>query len=178
MKKEHLILAVFAAAAIIHLLPHPDNITPVGALALLAGAYLRDRWMLALPLPLLFLGHSLAGYFAPLVMASIYGGFLCHAWIGRLCLRRQRTPQRLAAAWLGGALAFWFITNSAVWVAGHGDFYPQTLAGYLSCLAAGLPFLLRSLLGDLLYILPFFGLIELAGRASASSPALKRYLAA
>ena len=142
--------------------------------------------MLALPLPALFAGHALAGFFTPLVMASVYLGFLCHAWVGRLLLqgKGKRSPARLGAAWLGGALAFWFITNSAVWVAGHGDAYPNTLAGYLECLAKGLPFLLRSLLGDLLYAGCFFCLIEVGGRTatgkgkSAADAWLGRYLAA
>jgi hypothetical protein len=38
-----LVSAIFAAA-ILRLVPHPPNFTPIGAMALFSGAYLGRRW--------------------------------------------------------------------------------------------------------------------------------------
>ena len=182
MKKEHLIIAVFAVAALLHLLPHPANVSPVGALALLSGAYLRRRWMLLLPLPILLAGHALAGFFFLPMMLAVYLGFLCQAGIGRFYLLRKKTVAGIAAAWLFGAGVFWLITNSVVWAVGHGEaaaqLYPHTWAGYTACMANGLPFLARALAGNLLYLALFFSLIEVAGGKDAMrGGASHRYLA-
>ena len=162
MKKERLIIIVFAIAALLHWLPHPANVSPVGALALLSGAYLRQLWMLLLPLPVLLVGHILAGFFDPPIMLAVYAAFLLQAGIGRWFLLRRKTITGLAVAWLLGAGAFWWVTNSAVWAVGHGIEYAHTWGGYLACMANGLPFLARTLAGNLIYIALFFSLIEFA----------------
>ena len=39
------ILAAILVAAVLRLVPHPPNFTPIGAIALFAGAQLGRRWL-------------------------------------------------------------------------------------------------------------------------------------
>ncbi len=176
MKKEPLILIAFAITTLVHLLPHPYNFSPVGAFALLSGAYLADKRLLALPLAVLLISDTMNGFYALLVMVFVYLGFFGASLVGRGLLMPKRTPMRVGGACLAGALVFYLISNTGAWL----HYYPITLAGYLDCMVNGLPFLLRSLAGDLVYAGLLFTMIEVLGRQTApeSRGIAHRYLAA
>ena len=73
--------------------------------------------------------------------------------MGRWLLSARRGVPRLAGATLLGALTFWTISNLGNWWL----FYPHDGAGLLANYASALPYLLRSLLGDALYVALLFG---------------------
>ena len=145
-------------AALCRALPHPFNVTPVGAIGLFAGAKLPGRIAWAVPLLALLAGDLFLGFYDPVVMAGVYLGMALSALFGRWLLRRQRSLGRFAAAAGGASLTFFLVSNFGVWLAsGHGG-YPHTWAGLLTCYAMGVPFLWRTLLGDGLYTFVLFGL--------------------
>ena len=142
---------------LVQLLPHPYNFSPVGAFALLAGAYSTDRRLLVLPLLVLLVSDILNGFYALLVMGFVYAGFFAASLVGRGLLLPRRTPLRVLGACVAGALVFYFISNSGVWLAfstsnlesaAVTNLYPRTLAGYVECMYNGLPFLRTTLLGQ------------------------------
>ncbi len=158
------------------------NLTPVGALALFAGARLRSRWGCLVPLavmalsdlllvrPLADLGMRAFSWGTPL----IYAAFLAYAVLGRTLVGRSFSPLRIGGAAVLGAVVFFLLTNFAVWLLGDGLTYPKTWAGLLECYAMGIPFyrqgtapfFLYTLGGDLFYSGVFFGLYALALHAA------------
>lgn len=163
------VLGLIFLAALVRLLPHLPNVTPVGAIALFGGAYIGRSWYWLLPIATLVVSDWLIGWYSPLVMGGVYFGFIAAALIGRLLLwQRVRWPRVLGAVGVG-ALTFWIISNFAVWLA-H---YPPTLAGLSACYVNALPFLGLSLMGDLIYSLLLFGLFRIA--ISDSKPDLYCY---
>src|SRR4051812_27499583 len=95
-----LALVIFGVAA--RLLPHPPNLTPVGASALFAGARLRGWQAFLVPLlamvasdPLLASLYGFRAFSRGTIF--IYGSFLVNVAIGR-CLRNTEHPGRIAAA--------------------------------------------------------------------------------
>jgi len=150
------ILILFAALC--RALPHPFNLTPIGAIGLFAGAKLPGRIAWAVPLVALLAGDLFLGFYHPIVMGGVYLGMALSAVLGRWLLRRERSLPRFVAAAGGSALTFFLVSNFAVWlVPGHGG-YPHTWAGLLACYAMGVPFFWRTLLGDGLYTFVLFGL--------------------
>ncbi len=147
-------------ATVLRLLPHPWNVTPVGAMFLFSGATFRSRReSLLAPLVALlvsdyavvrFLYHGQYAWFSPWT----WTGFLLIGLLG-WTLRNRMTWARVAAASLGGSVLFFLVSNFGVWV--HGKMYPLTLAGLLQCYAMALPFFRNSLLGDLFYNAVMFG---------------------
>ena len=112
------IIALIAIAASLRVLPHPANVTPTGAIALFAGAYISDRrWAFAVPVIALLLGDLILGGYSMPVMTAVYASFLAAVAIGML-LRRRRTPGPIAAATLAGSTLFFLVTNFAVWMFG------------------------------------------------------------
>ena len=149
------------AAAIYRLLPHPYNIAPLGAIALLGGMYLGRRFALWVPLVVLALTdlvlNTRMGY--PLLYvprAFDYGAF---ALIGMLgwCARSWSTRTKLGAVAVT-PLTFFLISNFGVWLFGlnlANAPYPKTLEGLVACYAAGLPFLRGTLIGDVGFMAVF-----------------------
>jgi Family of unknown function (DUF6580) len=166
LRKESLIirtiviLAMIALAAVLRILPHPWNFTPVGAMALFAGAAIKDRRVAFLfPLVALFVGDIFIGFHK--LMPLVYASFLIDVALG-YAIRNHRTLARIGGITAAGALQFFLITNFGVWAFLEG--FPKTSAGLIACYTAGLPLLLNTLAGDAFYATLFFGGFALAER--------------
>ena len=147
------VLAVILAAVASRLAPHPPNFTPIAAMALFAGAYVPSGWQaFVVPLAAMLLSDLLVGWhpLAPVVYAS----FALIVCIG-FWLRPRKTGPRVAVAAVAGSVAFFLITNFAVWA--FGSFYPKSLEGLFTAYVAGLPFFRNTLLGDVFYVAVLFG---------------------
>jgi hypothetical protein len=162
-QKQSLILrgAVVATmifvAAVLRIIPHPWNLTPIGAIALFSGSMFRNRWMaFALPLASLFAGDLFVGFHK--LIFVVYASFVISVAIGRW-LGESRGAARIGGAVFLGAAQFFVVTNFAVWAIG---FYPKTIEGLVSCFVAGVPFFWNTLAGDALYAGILFGGFVLA----------------
>ena len=162
-----LVLAILAAA-MMRLIPHPPNFTPIGAMALFGGAYLGRRWMaFAAPLAALLLSDIVLGFYAGMWVQ--YLATAMAVGLGAALLSRRRPPARIAGAAVASAILFFGVTNLGVWAS--SGMYPLTAAGLADCFAAALPFFQNSLAGDILFTALLFGGWAMAER---SIPALRQ----
>src|SRR5215468_8937777 len=73
------VLVLLAAA--LRILPHPWNLTPIGAMALFSGSVFKDKWMkFAFPIAALFAGDAVVGFHK--LMLVVYLSFLVSVAIG------------------------------------------------------------------------------------------------
>ncbi|HEY7208769.1 MAG TPA: DUF6580 family putative transport protein [Bryobacteraceae bacterium] len=172
---QPLALGLTIAAALLRLVPHPYNFTPVGGIALFGGARLKGWQAYVIPLLAMLITDpilsSMAGYpmYSPATLI-IYFSFLIYVVLGRFLIGNSTNPLRIGAVALAGSVQFFLITNLFVWM---GDkTYPHTLAGLASCYVAALPFFSRTLVGDLFYAGVLFTAYALAERKL--EPAEKR----
>ncbi len=133
--------------------PHPWNVTPIGAVGLFAGAHCDRRVAWLMPLIPLAIGDALMGGYHPLVMVFVYAGFALSAVFGRLFLAEKRSALRFGGAITVNAIVFYLLSNFPVWLV----YYPNTLAGLVECYAMGLPFLWKMMVGDALFVTLIFG---------------------
>ncbi len=154
------IVTMMAVAAALRVVPHPWNLTPVGAIALFSGATVRDRRLaFAAPLLILFVSDCFIGFHR--LMPVVYGSFLISVAIGHYVAKYRSAP-RIALATVLGAGQFFVITNFAIWnVPGT---YPHTGAGLVACYVAAIPFFWNTLAGDAFYATLLFGGLALAER--------------
>lgn len=139
---------LFALLVLSRLLPHPENFTPIAAMGLFCGAYLSNRLFMLLPVAAALVADlSSTGFYDLVIMALVYLGLFSSSLVGRWFLYQRRTLPRLPIAVIVSALAFYLISNFGSWLV-H---YPRTLQGFISCYSNGLPYLLRSLAGDIFY---------------------------
>ncbi len=163
------LLVVFGIA--LRFLPHPVNVAPVGALAFFGGVYLSKRWSIVLPLAMTIgsdLLMSLPGMRALIPWGAGNVGFHIHApfvWasfalVGLIgwWVRGRKNVLTILGGSLAGSLAFYVVTNWAVWA--FGTMYPSNWGGLLESYTMALPFFRNTLLGDLGYLALFFGLYE------------------
>lgn len=151
-------LTMIVLGAALRVVPHPWNFTPIGAMALFSGALVRDRRLaFAFPLFTLIASDVFIGFniLEPLVYVSFLVNVLTGLW-----LLRRRTPVRIGAATLLGAIQFFLLTNFGVWMLLNS--YPKTAAGLLSCYVAGVPLFWNTLAGDALFATLLFGGYALA----------------
>jgi len=137
------------------LLPHAPDFTPVAASALFAATVLRVRALgLLVPVAALLIGDTLHGFYDWRMMAIVYGALTLPACAA--CLSgRLRQPRMIVPVMLSSSLAFFAITNFAVWAL--TPMYPAGAGGLLACYVAGLPFLKYTIAGDLVWAAALFG---------------------
>jgi hypothetical protein len=159
-KRVVVIIGVIMAAALMRLVPHEPNFTPIGAMALFGGAYLRDR-RLALLLPLaamllsdVVLNLSIYNKVSLISQPIVYACIAAIVGIGTL-IRDRHSVWQIGAAMLAGSILFFVVTNLAVWLL--ENIYPLSRGGLLACFAAAIPFFQNSLLGDSVYTTILFG---------------------
>lgn len=158
--------ALVTVAAANRLVPHPPNVTPVTAIALLGGANLANPVAAALvPFGTLLLsdaalqlGYTLGWQPVPGFYAGQWVVYLCMLPVVGIGMRLRACPSlpRAAAASFVGSLLFFLATN-LVWVYGPYSLYPRSLAGLLTSYEMALPFFRNSVLGDVGYTIALFG---------------------
>jgi hypothetical protein len=161
-----LILGMILFAAIMRIVPHPWNLTPVGAMALFSGAVIRNRVMaFVFPSLAMLAGDFFIGFH--ILMPVVYVSFVISTALG-FWVRDRRSGVRVGGVVLLGAIQFFLITNLGVWM--FLNSYPKTFAGLMACYAAGVPFFWNTLAGDVCYSALLFSGLFLAER---SFPALR-----
>ena len=150
--------ALIAAGTALRLTPHPPNFSPIGAMALFAGAVLPGGWAFAVPFAALGLSDLVLGFYPG--SAWVYGSFALIVLIG-MALRRGRTPLRIGTAAIASSVLFFAVTNFGEW---FGPLYPHTMTGLRADFVAAIPFFRNTVLSDLLYAAAFFGAYDSAAR--------------
>jgi hypothetical protein len=152
------ILSVIGFGAVMRLLPHWPNFTPIAAMALFGGAYFKRKHLaLLIPFAALLLSDIFLGFHK--FMIAVYLSFALVVGIG-MVLRSRIKGGTVIIATLVSSVLFYLVTNFAIWIG--SPFYPQNIAGLMQSYTAGLPFLYNGLLGDLFYSTLFFGAFYLA----------------
>lgn len=170
-QKKSLVLVVtlIVIAALSRLLPHPPNVTPIGATALFGAAYFTKKyWAIIVPLLALWMSDLILNN---VIYAQYYEGF---AWFTNsflfiagaivviavmgMGLLKKITPARLAGSSLAASAVFFLITNFGSWLV--SGLYAKTFGGLVACYAAGIPFFFNTLGGDLFFVTVLFGVYE------------------
>lgn len=164
-----IVFSVIIAAALMRLLPHWPNFTPVAAMALFAGTYYeRKRFAFAIPIVALFLSDLVLGFHA--LMPAVYLSFVITVVIGST-IKNHVSVKNIALGAMASTVIFFLITNFAAWLA-YPQFYPQTLIGLAECYMAGLAFFndgsqgisffVNDMLGTFFFSAVFYGAYFLA----------------
>ncbi len=153
------LVSVVLAVALLRLLPHPPNFTPVGAIALFGGAYFKPKyWAFLVPIAAMLISdiglELLSGRGLHALMPVIYSLILATVAIG-LLLQKKVSFGRICGAAFGSSLLFFVGSNFAVWVMSTS--YPSTVQGLLACYTAAIPFFQNTLGGTLFYSALMFG---------------------
>jgi hypothetical protein len=149
--------------AVLRVVPHPGNFAPIAAIALFGAVYIKDkRIALALPLVAMVVSDILIGFDSLQSRLIIYGSFLLIGLIG-LWIRNHKNVFTVVGGSILGSTLFFLISN-LVWLY-PPVMYQHTWAAQMASYSNALPFFRATLLGDLFFVVMFFGLYELVAHA-------------
>lgn len=162
-----LITGLVFGAALLRLVPHPPNFTPLGALALFAGArYGRKSLAILLPIAAMLLSDSIlqltTGWGFHATLPVVYLALVLTVPVGFLIRRKGLGTGTIIGGSLIASTIFFVLTNAAVWAT--SAMYPLTLSGLVTCYVAAIPFFGNTIAGDLLFSGVLFGAFALAER--------------
>ena len=137
------------------LLPHAPGLWPFAASALFAGRMLRiPALAVIVPLAAVLLSNVVLAGDDWRITLVVCAAVTLPAFAGML-IRRRRGALPVVGAMLSCSLIFFVATNFAVWA--FGSLYPFTFEGLVQCYVAALPFLDKTVLGDLFWTAVLFG---------------------
>lgn len=152
-----LVLGLLVIGSLARFLPHAPNFSPVLAIALFGGAYLRRSQALWVPLALMVGTDIFLGLHATIPFT--WGSVILTSLIG-LWVRKNANLGRMLTGAVVSAVAFFIITNFGAWLA----FYPQTWEGFVSCYTLAIPFFRMNLVSTLVYAVVLFTSYEILVR--------------
>lgn len=161
------VVSIFVLAVVSRLLPHLPNFTPVMAIALFGGAFLRPKYFSVLiPMVAMFVADYIlsigSGYpFLHSTMLFVYVSMFLTTVIGWWIAKNPAWNRVLVGA-LGSSALFFIITNLGVFT--MDAMYPMNASGLLACYTAALPFFRNEFLGNLFYTAILFGSYALIAR--------------
>jgi hypothetical protein len=137
------------------MLPHAPGFMPVAASALFAGRMLRVPGLAPIvPIAAMILSGLALAPDDWRISVVVYAALTLPAIAGMLT-RHWRGALPVVGTMIGCSLTFFVLSNFAVWA--FGDMYPLTWQGLTACYAAALPFLDKTVLGDLFWATVLFG---------------------
>lgn len=160
-------LALILLAFAYRLLPHPQNVTPVAAAAIFAGAVLPAGLALTVPVLAMIASDILIGPHG--LFWLTWTAFAATVFLG-MWAGKKLGGFRVAAASVAGSTFYFVATNLGVFL--FENMYPRTWAGLAECFEMALPFYRNTVLGDLIFCGALFGIYALASsRRTAASAA-------
>ncbi len=158
------VLIMIFAGAMMRLIPHWPNFTPIAAIALFGGTFLKRRELaFIVPVAAMLLSDLIIGFHS--TMLPVYLSFIAIVGFG-LLLQKRLTILNTMTASLAASTLFYLVTNFASWTSGMMP-YPMNVAGLMQAYIAGLPFLFNGVVGDLFYTSVLFGAVYLVSSRQA-----------
>ncbi len=165
-----MVYIIVLLAVLTRFVPHLPNFSSVFGALLFGGAYLKRRDALWFPLSLLAASDFVLTtqvYHMRFRWTEI-GVWVAYAAILLIGqgLRDRVSVRNVMAASLAGPIAFFLISNFAVWLG--WQMYPPSWKGLLACYAAAVPFFRNSLVSSVVFSALLFGGYELYQKKFAS----------
>jgi hypothetical protein len=152
-----IVLALAVVGVTTHLAPHDMGVSTVGAISMLAAAYLPRQLLLIPVLVTIIIGDLASGTYALAAMMIVYIAHMAAAMTVSPVLTRVSGQSIFGAAVLN-AVIFYLISNLVPMAMGY---YPASLEGLTICYINGLPFLAKGILANLIFGAIGFGVIHI-----------------
>ena len=150
-----LAICLLAIGILSRLIIHVDNFTPVIALALFGGVYLKRKQALLLPILLFAATDIILGFHK--TMFFTWSTILLIVLMG-FAVQKNKNWATVLGGGIFSAILFFVTTNFGVWI--MTGMYPLTLTGLAECYILAIPYFRSSLLSTLIYGFIFFGAYE------------------
>ena len=149
---KNLLVAFFVLLGVFtRVIPHPPNMTAIGAIALFSGTFIYDkRLAFVVPTIIMLISDLLLGY---QLVLSVYVSFLIIVSLG-FVLSKKHTVMSVVNISILASVIFFVLTNFSVFIS--SALYSKTFTGLVECYTLAIPFFLNTLTGNIVYSLIMF----------------------
>lgn len=177
-------ILIIISGVLFRLIPHMPNFAPLAASGIFAGAFLKKRYALIVPLASVILSDYLLLYFHPFgeklfnfstiyPVSAMFHSTTAYVWVSLtisgligVWLKNRKKTRNIVIASLLASIQFYLITNFGVWASGM---YARGVDGLLTSYIMGIPFFQWTIIGDLFFTAVFFVGHSLAERSNTNS---------
>lgn len=166
------VISLIVFASFTRIFPHMPNFTPIGAMALFGGAYLKNKYhaflipVLSLWISDVIINNFILSYYNEFTwfypgFIWQYASFILIIIVGYFFLNKLNFKNVFITT-ISSSILFFIITNFGVWIS--GTMYTFDLQGLINCYVMALPFFKGTLLGFICYSIFLFGALEFSKR--------------
>ena len=166
------VISLIVFASFTRIFPHMPNFTPIGAMALFGGAYLKNKYhaflipVLSLWISDVIINNFILSYYNEFTwfypgFIWQYASFILIIIVGYFFLNKLNFKNVFTTT-ISSSILFFIITNFGVWIS--GTMYTFDLQGLINCYVMALPFFKGTLLGFICYSIFLFGALEFSKR--------------
>ncbi len=148
---------ILAVGILSRIMFHEPNFTPVIALALFGGMYLKKGQAVWVPVTMMILSDLLIGMHNMIFFT--WGSILLVSLLGSLRSEDRSFGRSLGMSFVSAVL-FFVITNFGSWLV----MYPKTLAGFSQCYIVAIPFFRAAVFSTLMYSCILWATYQLAAK--------------
>ena len=142
------VISLIVFASFTRILPHMPNFTPIGAMALFGGAYLKNKYhaflipVLSLWVSDVIINNFILSYYNEFTwfypgFIWQYASFILIIIVGYFFLNKLNFKNVFITT-ISSSILFFIITNFGVWIS--GTMYTFDLQGLINCYVMALPF--------------------------------------
>ncbi len=147
---------------------HTPNFTPVLALVLFGGMYLKGRQALWVPLVLMVISDLIIGFHDS--MLYTWGSIVIISLLG-IWLKSNKNVVNVLGVSIISSIIFFLVSNFGAFL----SLYPHTLSGLQECYIAAIPFYRSTLVSTVGYSLVLYSVWELL-LSRRENPLLTKFL--
>ena len=147
LKKEIFPISLILILALSRLMPHPDNFTPIIALAIMSSYFFRN------------VNFSYTVMLFSMLLADFFIGFYSHMLFVYLSLflivliffkiSKKINYKNLFIFSFFGSVVFFLISNFGVWFV--GNLYERNMSGLIECYFMAIPFFKNTIISTLIF---------------------------
>ena len=147
LKKEIFPIGLILILALSRLMPHPDNFTPIIALAIMSSYFFRN------------VNFSYTVMLFSMLLADFFIGFYSHMLFVYLSLflivliffkiSKKINYKNLFIFSFFGSVVFFLISNFGVWFV--GNLYERNMSGLIECYFMAIPFFKNTIISTLIF---------------------------
>ena len=147
LKKEIFPIGLILILALSRLMPHPDNFTPIIALAIMSSYFFRN------------VNFSYAIMLFSMLLADFFIGFYSHMLFVYISLflivliffkiSKKMNYKNLFIFSFFGSVIFFLISNFGVWLV--GNLYERNINGLIECYFMAIPFFKNTIISTLIF---------------------------
>ena len=147
LKKEVFPVSLILILAISRLIPHPENFTPIIAMAIMGGHVVRNLYLsFFVVLFSMLLSDFFIGFYSHMFFVYFSLFFLILVFFS---LTKKINYKNLFIFSFLGSVIFFMISNFGVWIV--GDLYERNIDGLIKCYFMAIPFFKNTFLSTIIF---------------------------